>query len=52
MLIKDIINETMKGAISSVAEPINSEIIERPSQVDKKKKMKKTEERKSQQKKV
>ena len=47
MLIKDIINETMSGAIASVAVPMNSDIIKRPSPVVKKKKKKKAEEGKS-----
>ena len=48
MLIKDIINETMSGAIASVAVPMNSDIIKRPGPVvKKKKKKKKAEEGKS-----
>lgn len=47
MLIKDIINETMSGAIASVAVPLNSDIIKRPGPVVKKKKKKKAEEGKS-----
>ena len=47
MLIKDIITETMSGAIASVVVPLNSDVIKRPGPVVKKKKKKKAEEGKS-----
>ena len=47
MLIRDIINETMSGAIATVAVPMNSDkIIKRPGPIVKKKK-KKTKRKKT-----
>jgi len=44
MLIRDIINETMSGAIATVAVPMNSDkIIKRPGPIVKKKKKKVSE---------
>jgi len=41
MLIREIITETMSGAIATVAVPMNSDIIKRPGPVSPKKKKKK-----------